>query len=55
MVRPRRLSTLVLAAALASAGVLAAPAKARAASAVFTGDPVDGGGTPYEILPDSRS
>ncbi|MCC6849127.1 MAG: right-handed parallel beta-helix repeat-containing protein [Deltaproteobacteria bacterium] len=42
----RRLVGLVL------AGMLTlAPARARGASAVFTGDPTDGGGTPYEILP----
>ncbi len=55
MVRLRPLPTLrALAAALAlgaSGVVLGTPAIARAASAVFTGDPVDGGGTPYEILP----
>ena len=35
----------------AAAAGIGAPAPARAASVVFSGDPVDGGGRPYEILP----
>ncbi len=45
--RPRGLPALALLAAVA----LGTPGTARGASAVFTGDPVDGGGIPYEILP----
>lgn len=52
--RPRRRSLVALAAALAvgaPAVVIGVPSTVHAASVVFTGDPVDGGGRPYEILP----